>query len=69
MIDTKGNDICPKCGVKIDGGYCECFQPHKPNDVKKITVEYMNGEIKEVIKGYLISLDGEGNSDCIRFHV
>lgn len=70
MFDNKENVICPKCGVKIEGGYCECFKPSESQrEVKNIKITYDNGDIEYLIKGYLIAFDDEGNSNCIGFNV
>ena len=82
MVEIKGNIICPKCGCKVDGGYCECLpttnikipmpkikEPKKGVDVSRIIVEYANGKRVDVVKGYLVSFDDEGNSSCIEFNV
>ena len=69
MMEVKGNNICPKCGCKIEGGYCECYNNTKDVEVEGITVRYTDGTKLEVVKGYLITFDDEGNSNCIGFNV
>lgn len=69
MIEVKGNNVCPKCGCKIEGGYCECYNNAENIEVAGITVRYTNGTKLEVVKGCLITFDDEGNSNCTSLNV
>lgn len=69
MIEIKGNNICPKCGCKIEGGYCECYGSIEKVKIASVTVRYTDGTKLEAVKGYLITFDDEGNSSCIGFNV
>lgn len=33
MLDNRRNEICPKCGCKIEGGYCDCYNNTTNEDV------------------------------------
>lgn len=47
MIDNRENTICPKCGTKIEGGYCECFAPINADTQISKTEEVISNELYE----------------------
>lgn len=64
MVEIKGNTICPECGCKVEGGYCECLQttsikipmpkvknPKNDAEVSRIVVGYMSGKRVDIMKG------------------
>ena len=45
MLDNIGNEICPKCGCKVEGGYCDCFNTIRVDVNMTKTEEIISNEL------------------------